>query len=507
MNESPFYLKQILNILSEESKSYSIWLTLEKEIIYINDSAAQIYGWSPDEAVGKNFSLLCREDNIEDICLRYLPKMNLDAPVTELMGELKLKDHPVMIIQWNFFPIKDKNDKVSSILITGFDIRKSVQDKTTHLYNIVNNVPHTIFWKNSDSVFLGCNEVFAEFAHLNSPEDIVGLTDYDLPWKKSESDAYRANDKVVMETDQPQLNIEETQTFSDGTSIILQTSKVPLHDKNGHVNGVLGVYTDITEQKNTQKALEKAKKNADELKKITYLLEGAKLISSSIAHEIRTPLATIKSIIWNIDHLLTEIVENRNFAHQDVVDIKKGLDNINKKVDQSNVIINMLLTKLQSIDFEFSEFSTCSASDSIGSALNEFTIPSEMVKKISFNKNNDFNFYGSRVLITHVIMNLLKNAIFFILKAGKGDISIWLEQHKTENEIHFKDTGLGIPQIIQPKIFDTFFTTESSTGSGVGLAFCKMVMQSHRGKIDCISKEGKFTEFILSFPLLDNYSS
>ena len=71
------------------------------------------------------------------------------------------------------------------------------------------------------------------------------------------------------------------------------------------------------------------------------------------------------------------------------------------------------------------------------------------------------------------------------------------------NEIHFKDTGTGISSQILPHIFDSFFTTESSIGTGVGLAFSKMVMHSHHGEIDCLSKEGEYTEFILSFPKLD----
>lgn len=262
---------------------------------------------------------------------------------------------------------------------------------------------------------------------------------------------------------------------------------------NGICQGVTGFATDITERKLAE----------DEFKKITYQLEGAKLISSSIAHEIRTPLATIKSTVCNIDDSLSEIIEGGNITPQNIEEIKKGLALINKKADQSNVIINMLLTKLQSIDFEFSEFRTSSASDCIQDALSEFTFPHEMLNKINFNKNNDFKFLGNRVLIMHIIMNLLKNAIFFILKAKKGEITIWMEQDKTVNEIHFKDTGTGIPQNILPHIFDSFFTTESSTGTGVGLAFSKMVMQSHKGRIDCISGEGEYTEFILSFPRLD----
>lgn len=499
MTTFPSYLKQFFNYLSELSNWSCLWLDKNKKILFLNESASQIFGWT-QEVIGKDFSLLCQQQGIDDITLKYLPSTGLEQPITEIIAEFKAKNHSIKMIQWNFFPFKDKNNKTTGILLMGMDIRKNIEDKNTYLYNIINNVPHTIFWKNRESIFLGCNQVFAEFAQLNSPEEVVGLTDYDLPWKKSESDVYRLDDKKVMDEDQSRLNIEETQTLADGSTIILLTSKVPLHDKHGQVNGVLGVYTDITEQKNYEKILENVKKDAEELKKTKYLLEGAKLISSSIAHEIRTPLATIKSTVWNINHMIKELTAAEKNEPQKFEKIKKAIDIINKKVDQSNSIINMLLTKLQSIDFEFSDFTTCSAAICIQDALERFPIPQEMTGKINFDQDHDFNFLGNQVLIVHVIMNLLKNALFFISKAGKGSIYIWMENKNTRNKIHFKDTGTGISTKIIHYIFDTFFTTETSTGSGVGLAFSKMVMQSHRGEIECFSEEGEYTEFILTFP-------
>ena len=86
-----------------------------------------------------------------------------------------------------------------------------------------------------------------------------------------------------------------------------------------------------------------------------------------------------------------------------------------------------------------------------------------------------------------------------IVKAEKGEIFIWLEQHEEFNELHFKDTGQGIPALAIPHLFERFFTT-TLTGTGVGLSFCKMVMRSFEGNILCRSIEGEFAEFILQFP-------
>lgn len=89
--------------------------------------------------------------------------------------------------------------------------------------------------------------------------------------------------------------------------------------------------------------------------------------------------------------------------------------------------------------------------------------------------------------------------MYYIKDAGKGNIKIWLETNENFNQLHFKDTGKGISKDFLPKIFDSF-TTKTYHGSGIGLPFCKMVMQSYGGKIVCNSIEGECTEFILNFP-------
>lgn len=127
------------------------------------------------------------------------------------------------------------------------------------LRTILETLPYSVFWKDVNSVYLGCNKPFAECAGLADPRDIIGLNDYDLPWKREESDAYRADDALVMKSGVPKLHIIETQKNSAGQFTWLDTSKVPLRDKNGNIMGVLGIYADITEQKSNEIELIKTK--------------------------------------------------------------------------------------------------------------------------------------------------------------------------------------------------------------------------------------------------------
>jgi PAS domain S-box-containing protein len=113
----------------------------------------------------------------------------------------------------------------------------------------MDNIPQHIFWKNRDSVYLGCNRNFAEDAGIGDPASIIGKTDYDLPWKREEADFFRDYDSRVMEADAPILHIIEPQLQADGKEAWLDTNKIPLHDAAGNVVGILGTYEDITERK------------------------------------------------------------------------------------------------------------------------------------------------------------------------------------------------------------------------------------------------------------------
>ena len=135
--------------------------------------------------------------------------------------------------------------------------QESLNESQQLLQLIMDNIPQTAFWKDRDSVYLGCNRAFADDAGLSKPEDIIGKTDYDMPWTKAESDAYREADRQVMESNEVQLHIIETQLRADGKLTWLDTNKIPLHDIEGNVIGILGTYEDITERREFEATLAK----------------------------------------------------------------------------------------------------------------------------------------------------------------------------------------------------------------------------------------------------------
>ena len=123
------------------------------------------------------------------------------------------------------------------------------------LAQILNSVPQSVFWKDRRSVYLGCNEVFAQAVGIANPEQIIGKTDADLPWPRHEAGAYRVDDTEVMESNRPKRHIVEPFQRADGTRLWVDTTKVPLCDGEGRVYGVLGVCEDITDRKRADEAL------------------------------------------------------------------------------------------------------------------------------------------------------------------------------------------------------------------------------------------------------------
>jgi PAS domain S-box-containing protein len=138
--------------------------------------------------------------------------------------------------------------------------RKKVAEKLHEsqqmLQSVLDSVPQAVFWKDRNLVYLGCNPVFAKHAGLASPQQVVGKTDYDLCWRKEEAEHFRIIDSKVMETNTPEFHIMESQLQADGKQAWLDTNKVPLHDSQGNVVGVLGTYEDITERREAERALQ-----------------------------------------------------------------------------------------------------------------------------------------------------------------------------------------------------------------------------------------------------------
>jgi PAS domain S-box-containing protein len=136
---------------------------------------------------------------------------------------------------------------------------------------VIDTVPQFIFWKDTNSIYLGCNQKFAQAAGVNAPEEIVGKTDFDFSLPAEKITFFRAVDRRVMDNDTPEYHIIETLRFSETQQIWVDTNKIPLHDATGKVIGILGSFEDITERKQAQEKLRESEARLAEAQRIAHL--------------------------------------------------------------------------------------------------------------------------------------------------------------------------------------------------------------------------------------------
>jgi len=245
--------------------------------------------------------------------------------------------------------------------------------------------------------------------------------------------------------------------------------------------------------KTLEKRVEERTKELREMQ--DYLLQSEKLrslgkMAAGVAHEINNPLT---SILINT-HLMLEKLEKRHEFYE-------NLSLIADETSRCTQIVKGLL-----------EFARQNPPQKTHTNINE------LIERTTQLLENQASFQNVRIVkeldpdlpaikldrnkIQQVFWNLLLNACEAMPKGGQLTISDSLSADKKSIEVHFADSGVGIPKENVNKLFDPFFTTKSS-GTGLGLAVSYGIIQQHDGKIEVKSEVGRGTVFTLSFPVED----
>jgi len=194
-----------------------------------------------------------------------------------------LADGSIQWAKWEVQPWFLNTGEVGGIVIFLEDITErkqaeiALRESQQFVKTVLNSFPLAIFWKDSQSIFQGCNEKFASVSGLNSPSEVIGKTVFDFPCNELQAQGYLADDRQVIESGQAKLGIEETITLPTGEQIWVETNKVPLRDVNGNVIALICTFQDITRRKLAEDERNRLFSFLDSSLNEIYLLDGETL--------------------------------------------------------------------------------------------------------------------------------------------------------------------------------------------------------------------------------------
>jgi PAS domain S-box-containing protein len=363
-------------------------------------------------------------------------------------------------------------------------------DKEAFLRLIIDHIPHLIFWKDRDCVFLGCNQKLAVMAGKKSPDEVIGKTDYDMVWYEDAA-TFQTKDRELMTEGHSLYHfVEELQTH-DGNRIWLETNKIPLYNEAGQIIGILGVSEDITQRRLAEIALQQAKEAAE----VANQAKSAFL--ANMSHELRTPLNGVLGFAQVLERDTS--LNQKQLEHVSVIR-RCGeylLTLINDILDLSKIEAGRV--ELYPTDFHFGDF--------LQGVVELFQMRSEQ-KGISFRYETLSHLpQGVRAdekRLRQVLINLLGNAVKF---TEHGGVTLKTGYDQGYMRFQIEDTGIGIAEEDLSKIFSPFQQVGDARyhaeGTGLGLAISKRLVEMMGGELHVESHLGKGSRFWIRLELLD----
>ncbi|MDE2388436.1 MAG: PAS domain S-box protein [Betaproteobacteria bacterium] len=230
------------------------------QCLYVNERWCEVTGLDAAAALGYGWMTAIYPEDQEKVRNEWNKAVQQQQRFSSEY-RFQVKQHTTTWILGQAQAECDQNGEVRGYVGTITDITDQKMKETelaesrNLLKTIVDTVPARIFWKDKESRYLGCNPIFAQDAGMPSPQGIIGKVDYELSWTKEQADHYRHDDQQVIGSGNSKLYYEEPLNNATGETIWIETSKVPLLSTKKEIIGVLGIYQDISKQKQTSDSM------------------------------------------------------------------------------------------------------------------------------------------------------------------------------------------------------------------------------------------------------------
>jgi PAS domain S-box-containing protein len=368
---------------------------------------------------------------------------------------------------------KEAQKRIADIALEESEIRTKT---------IIEYLPQRIFIKDKSLRYIFANTNYTNDLGTTLDE-LIGKDDFDL-YDEATAESFLSSDKLVME--QGISKSAEDQRLIGKKQRWINEVRIPFKDIQGNVVGILGVYEDVSDQRNIIDDLTWAKEKAEESDR----LKSAFL--ANISHEIRTPM---NGILGFSDLLDRELVSDKQ---------KKYIKIIKNSGDRLLALINDVIdiAKIEAGEAEVhkEEFECSELLDELYEAHHEKAQPIELI--IDKGNIDSLILNTDKNKLFQILNNLIDNAIKF---TEKGSVKFGYIIQDDELFLFVKDTGIGIPPEYKNKIFERFRQVELDytreyKGTGLGLAITHQLVQLLGGKIWFQSKVNVGTTFYVHIP-------
>lgn len=394
-----------------------------------------------------------------------------------------------------FTPIV-KNESIIGVTIISRDITAkkkaslALSDTNDRLNKILMSSQDWIWEVDAYGIYTYCSDQILH--HLGySAEEIIG---------KSPFDFMRDDEKIrvgllfqdIVANKWDIVDLENWNIHKDGTEICFLTNGYPVFDNNGSLKGYIGVDKDITLRKRNE--LELNRINEDLLQKteaLTQLNSELERFAFVASHDLQEPLRTVTSFL----HLL-----EKKFSSQIDYTSKKYIDFAVNGAERMKYLIRDLL-EYSSSGKGIEEYTEVDLNQVVSDITQLFEITkgdadiSYVIEKLPTVSAKNFKMH-------QVFQNLIGNAIKY-RGAEKLVIKISAIELDQEWQISVKDNGIGIEPQYHEVVFELFnrlHTAADYSGTGIGLAVCKKIIEMHGGKIWVQSNLNQGAEFIFTLP-------